>query len=154
MTSNLGSDRIQELSEAGADEEEIEKRVRDVLKHHFRPEFLNRVDETVIFHRLSREDLADIVEIQLGYLQERLSGRNMEVRITDAAKEQLAADGYDPIYGARPLKRLIQRQIENALAKRILAGEFAEGDCIEIDAAGEGYAFRKAEPVLEGEVVA
>ncbi len=153
MTSNLGSDRIQEMSEAGADEAQIEAQVRDVLKRHFRPEFLNRVDETVIFHRLTREDLAGIVEIQLGYLRGKLAERKMLLQITDAATQRLANDGYDPVYGARPLKRLIQQQIENPLAKRILAGEYAEGDVIAIDASGEGFTFTRAEAVLEGELV-
>ncbi|MBN1344191.1 MAG: ATP-dependent chaperone ClpB [Phycisphaerae bacterium] len=153
MTSNLGSDRIQEMSEVGADEREIETQVREVLKHHFRPEFLNRVDETVIFHRLTREDLAAIVEIQLGHLRDRLAGRNMQLEITDAARRRLANDGYDPVYGARPLKRLIQQQIGNPLAKRILAGDFAEGDAIEIDAGDDAYTFAKTERVFEGEIV-
>ncbi len=153
MTSNLGSDRIQQLSESGADEIEIESQVREVLKRHFRPEFLNRVDEVVIFHRLSREDLTGIVEIQLGYLRDRLADKQMQLEITDAAKQRLANDGYDPVFGARPLKRLIQQQIENPLARRILAGELADGDTVEIDVGGDGYAFTKAEPVLHGEVV-
>ena len=153
MTSNMGSDRIQQMSEAGADEGEIEAEVRDVLKHHFRPEFLNRVDETVIFHRLTRDDLAGIVEIQLGCLRQKLAERKMQLQITDAATQRLANDGYDPVYGARPLKRLIQQKIENPLAKRILAGELAEGDVIAIDANGEAFAFARTEPVLEGELV-
>ncbi len=149
MTSNLGSERIQEMAEAGADEVEIDARVREVLKHHFRPEFLNRVDETVIFHRLTREDLAAIVEIQLGDLSDRLADRNMQLYVTDQAKHRLAQDGYDPIYGARPLKRLIQQQIENPLAKRILAGDLTEGHAVTIDANGEGYSFPQTEPALE-----
>jgi len=153
MTSNIGGDRIQALSESGADEVEIEAQVRDLLKHHFRPEFLNRIDEVVIFHRLSREHLARIVEIQLDYLRRRLADRKMQLHITDAAKRQLATDGYDPVFGARPLKRLIQQQIENPLAKRILAGDFADGDAVAIDLNGEVYSFTKTTPVFEAEVV-
>jgi len=151
MTSNLGSDLIQQMSEAGADDVEVEAQVRDVLKHHFRPEFLNRVDETVIFGRLTREDLAAIVEIQLGQLRNHLADRKMQLQISDAAQQRLASDGYDPVYGARPLKRLIQQQIENPLARRILSGEFAPGDAIEISANGEAYAFTKTDLVLESE---
>jgi ATP-dependent Clp protease ATP-binding subunit ClpB len=153
MTSNIGGDRIQQMSETNADEVEIETAVRDMLKHHFRPEFLNRIDEVVIFHRLTRENLAVIVDIQLEHLRRRLAERKLQLQITDKAKQRLAADGYDPIYGARPLKRLIQQQIENPLAKRILAGQFAEGDAIEIDTDGEVYSFTEATPVAEGELV-
>jgi len=153
MTSNIGGERIQALSESGADEVEIEAQVRDLLKHHFRPEFLNRVDEVVIFHRLTREHLAEIVEIQLDHLRRRLADRKIQLRITDRAKQRLAKDGYDPVFGARPLKRLIQQQIENPLARRILAGEFTDGDAVEIDARGETYRFTKTEPVLEAELV-
>ncbi len=152
MTSNIGGDRIQSLSEAGADDAEIEAQVRDLLKHQFRPEFLNRIDEVVIFNRLSREHLGRIVEIQLAHLQRRLGDRKIQLRVTDKAKQQLATDGYDPVYGARPLKRLIQQQIENPLARRILGGEFVDGDAIEIDCNGEAYRFEKTQPVIEGEL--
>ena len=129
---------------------EIEMKVREELKRHFRPEFLNRIDETIIFHRLSREDLRGIVDRQLALLQKRLADRGgpgvspgIQLTMTDAAKDRLAKDGYDPVYGARPLKRLIQQMIENRLAKRILAGEFAPGDAIEVDASGEVFTFAK-----------
>ena len=133
----------------------IEMKIKEELKRHFRPEFLNRIDETIIFHRLSREDLAKIVDIQLRSLQQRLAGGTgavcgtgfqpvgLTLTLTDRAKEQLARDGYEPAYGARPLKRLIQQEIENPLAKRILAGEFAPGDTVEVDACGELYEFAK-----------
>ncbi len=149
MTSNIGSEEIQRLSESGAAEVEIERCVRDVLKGHFRPEFLNRIDEIVVFQRLSRADLRGIVDRQVRYLQERLAGRDIRLVLTDAAKDQLARDGYDPTYGARPLKRLIQQQLENPLARRILAGEFGPGDRIEVDVDGDVYRFDK---VLEAEV--
>ena len=153
MTSNIGSEYIQQLSESGAVDLEIEMKVRDELKKHFRPEFLNRVDETVIFQRLTQEDLRHIVEIQVRYLRGRLADRRITIDLTDAAKDQLARDGYDPVYGARPLKRLIQQQVENPLAKRILAGEFSDGDHIEVDVSGETYSFAKTHEVLEGELV-
>jgi ATP-dependent Clp protease ATP-binding subunit ClpB len=143
MTSNIGSDDIQRLSESGADDMEIELRVKEILKQHFRPEFINRVDETIIFQRLTRENLRGIVDLQVRYLQQRLAAREMSLTLTDAAKDQLATDGYDPVYGARPLKRLIQQMIENPLAKRIVAGEYGPGDAIEVDASGEMYTFAK-----------
>mgnify|MGYP001029058341 CR=1 FL=1 len=153
MTSNIGSEYIQQLSESGGADLEIEMKVRDELKKHFRPEFLNRVDETVIFQRLTQEDLRRIVEIQVRYLRQRLADRQITIDLTDAAKDQLARDGCDPVYGARPLKRLIQQQVENPLAKRILAGEFSDGDHIEVDVSGETYSFAKTGEVLEGELV-
>ncbi len=147
MTSNIGGPMIQQLSEQGAVDVEIETSVREELKNHFRPEFLNRIDETIIFHRLSQEDLARVVTIQLRRLEARLVERGIRLHVSDAAKRQLARDGYDPVYGARPLKRLIQREIENPLAQRLLAGEFTEGDVVEIDAEGERLVFNKGEPV-------
>jgi len=143
MTSNIGSEDIQALAESGADDLEIELKVKEVLKGHFRPEFINRVDETVVFHRLSRENLRGIVDRQVALLRSRLADREMRITLTDAAKDQLASDGYDPVYGARPLKRLIQQQIENPLARRILSGEFVAGDQIEVDASAEMYTFAK-----------
>ena len=122
---------------------EIEMKVKEELKKHFRPEFLNRIDETVIFHRLTREHLSGIVEIQLRALRERLAARQMTLDLTPAAKHKLAADGYDPAFGARPLKRLIQQEIENPLARRILEGTFAPGDAIQVDAPGEMFTFSK-----------
>ncbi len=153
MTSNIGSEHLQKMAEEGAADVEVEAQVREMLKHAFRPEFLNRVDEVITFHPLSREHLAAIVDIQVGYLQRRLADRRITVTLTEAARSKLAIDGYDPAYGARPLKRLIQRELENALAKRILSGEFAEGDHVEVDAAGEIFEFRKGAEVLEGELV-
>ena len=122
-------------------ENEVEAAVREELKGHFRPEFLNRIDEVVVFHRLSREHLRGIVDLQARYLQQRLAQREMVLTLSDAAKDRLAAEGYDPVYGARPLKRVIQQMIENPLAKRILAGEFGPGDRISVNANGEGFTF-------------
>ncbi|MBK9126592.1 MAG: AAA family ATPase [Phycisphaerales bacterium] len=124
---------------------EVEALVREELKRHFRPEFLNRIDEVVIFHRLGRDHLRQIVDILVRHMQTRLAQQQITLALTDAARDQLARDGYDPVYGARPLKRLIQQQLENPLARRILAGEFAAGDAIEVDASGDGYVMRKRE---------
>ncbi len=151
MTSNIGSGQIQSLSESGAADVEIELEVKEELKKHFRPEFLNRIDEVLIFQRLTRAQIRRIVELQVRQLQQRLAARELRLTLTPAALDRLAADGYDPVYGARPLKRLIQQQIENPLARRIVAGEFAPGDEIEVDAEGDGYAFTK---VVVAEVVA
>ncbi len=145
MTSNIGSEQIQSLSEAGASEAEIELRVREELKRFFRPELLNRIDEVIIFHRLSREHVRQIVEIQIRRLAQRLSEREITLELTEAAKDRLAEEGYDPVYGARPLKRVIQREIENALARRILAGEFGPGDTVVVDVGDDGFVFQKKE---------
>src|SRR5690606_10609792 len=155
MTSNLGSDRIQTLTQQGAPEVEIEAAVRDVLKGHFRPEFLNRVDDIIVFHPLGREQLTHIVDIQLERLRKRLADRDLSLRLTEGAKKQVADEGYDPLYGARPLKRVIQQRIENPLASRILEGGFAPGDTIEIDVdkASGHFTCEKGEPVVEGELV-
>ncbi len=122
---------------------EIELKVREALKQRFRPEFLNRIDETIIFHQLTRDDLVHIAEIQLQYLRDRLASRGMSLSLSDTAKSKLARDGYDPVYGARPLKRLIQQEIENPLARKILAGEFAVGDRVAIDVNGDVFSFTK-----------
>jgi ATP-dependent Clp protease ATP-binding subunit ClpB len=132
MTSNLGSQYIQE----DLDDAEIREKVRDLLKTAFRPEFLNRVDETVIFHRLGLIQIKQIVSIQLGYLQRRLAARKLELSVTDRARESLAREGFDPVYGARPLKRAIQRLVQDPLARRLLEGEFHDGDRIQVDLQG------------------
>jgi ATP-dependent Clp protease ATP-binding subunit ClpB len=143
MTSNIGSDMIQSMADENVPEFEIEAKVNELLKRAFRPEFLNRVDETIVFHRLRPEDLRDIARIQIGHLVRRLADRNIELALTDAAVEKLAADGYDPVYGARPLKRLIQQYVENPLAKRILSGEFNDGDAITADTRGDAFVFEE-----------
>lgn len=130
MTSNIGSQFIQELIN---NEEEMRRGVMDVVRNTFRPEFLNRVDEIIIFRSLSIEQIKEIVDIQLEYLRKRLVERKIELELTDRAKEALAEKGYDPVYGARPLKRTIQRLIENPLATEILQGNFKEGDTIVVD---------------------
>jgi len=143
MTSNIGSDVIQAMADQNVPEFEIEAKVTELLKRAFRPEFLNRVDETIVFHRLRPEDLRDIARIQIGHLVRRLADRNIVLSLTDAAVDKLATDGYDPVYGARPLKRLIQQYVENPLAKRILSGEFNDGDTITVDTRGDAFAFEK-----------
>ena len=143
MTSNLASQQIQQLTEEEGADWEIEAHVREALKQVFRPEFLNRIDETIVFHPLGREQLRKIVDIQLRYLSDRIKQREMDFEISDAAKDLLMEEGYDSSYGARPLKRAIQQKLENTLAQKILAGEFAEGDTIHIDATGHSFRFGK-----------
>jgi ATP-dependent Clp protease ATP-binding subunit ClpB len=153
MTSNIGSQAIQQMAEAEAEEFEIEAQVRGQLKQHFRPELLNRIDEVIIFHQLAREQLRSIVDIQVRQLSQRLADRQINIDLTDAAKDQLADEGYDPTFGARPLKRVIQQRIENALATKLLSGEFGPGDWIHIDAAGKSYTFTRGNEVVEAEVL-
>jgi ATP-dependent Clp protease ATP-binding subunit ClpB len=119
----------------------------DALREHFRPEFLNRVDEIIFFHALSQEHLKKIVEIQIAGLMKRLEERKIHVQLTDAAKEQLVREGYDPTYGARPLKRTIQRRVLDPLALRVLEGDFLEGDTVVVDAGADGLRFEKRETV-------
>jgi ATP-dependent Clp protease ATP-binding subunit ClpB len=139
MTSNLGSHIIME---SGLSDEIIRARVMDEMRAHFRPEFLNRVDEILIFHRLTQDHLRQIVDIQLRGLQQRLSERNITLSLTDKAREWLAERGFDPVYGARPLKRLIQKEIQDQLALKLLQGEIAEGARVEADAGDGGLVFR------------
>jgi ATP-dependent Clp protease ATP-binding subunit ClpB len=146
MTSNVGSDLIQEASRRGEDDERLKDKLMDLLRHTFRPEFLNRVDETVIFKSLGREEIERIVEIQLKDLRKRLAERKLQLDVTPEARAQLAERGYDPAFGARPLKRTIQRMIENPLAVEVLAGHFNEGDRILVELEGETFRFRKEVP--------
>nr|WP_290670552.1 ATP-dependent chaperone ClpB [Ardenticatena sp.] len=150
MTSNLGSQYIQELV---YDEERMREAVMEVLRQHFRPEFLNRLDEIIIFRPLTKEDLKQIVDIQIKRLARLLEDRRMQIRLTERAKERLAEEGYDPVYGARPLKRVIQRRIQDKLAMEILEGRFMEGDIIEVDYDDESneFVFRKVGNVQEQE---
>jgi ATP-dependent Clp protease ATP-binding subunit ClpB len=131
MTSNLGSQIIQDMGNRSF--EDVRERVMEVLQGQFRPEFINRVDEIIVFRQLTREQLAQIVVIQLAQLQKRLSERKIELRVTQAAKELLAERGWDPVYGARPLKRTIQRLVADPLALLILEGRFRDGDVIQVD---------------------
>jgi len=175
MTSNLGSSKIQEMTEAGAEDWEIEAAVRDLIRHgpgvdvagkgmtpdlekgemnarvrfdmhapFFRPELLNRIDETVVFHQLPKTALTRIVDLQTERLRQRLAERGIGLEITEAAKLQLAEQGWDPSFGARPLKRCVQSRLENPLATRLLAGEFGPGDTVRVDATGATFVFGKA----------
>ncbi|MFN0133350.1 MAG: AAA family ATPase, partial [Phycisphaerales bacterium] len=173
MTSNIGSQQIQELAEHGAEDWEIEAAVREILRRgpagvameemgkaagvptkvrdamasaagaFFRPELLNRIDEVVVFHQLKRESLGRIVDIQLVRLRKRLAERDMTITLTDAAKAQIAEEGWDPAFGARPLKRAIQSRIENPLASRVLSGEFGPGDALRADFISGAFTFNK-----------
>jgi ATP-dependent Clp protease ATP-binding subunit ClpB len=149
MTSNLGSQFISERASAdtGAIDEGTRRQVMDALRAHFRPEFLNRIDEVIFFHALNREHMKRIIDIQVAGLMKRLEERKIHVQLTDAAKEQLVQEGYDPTYGARPLKRTIQRRVLDPLALRVLEGDFTEGDTVIVDAGPEGLAFEKRQAV-------
>jgi len=143
MTSNLGSQMIQEM--AGEDNyDEMKSAVMDVVGTHFRPEFINRVDDVVVFHPLSREHIRLIVDIQLSYLHDRLADRDMRINLSEAAMDKLADAGFDPVYGARPLKRAIQHQIENPLAQEILQGKFKPGDVIDVGVEDDHLEFQNA----------
>ena len=142
MTSNLGS---QWITEPGLSEDEIRERVMDALRSHFRPELLNRIDEVVIFRTLGLEQIERIVEIQLSSLRARLAERKITLELSDAAKELVAREGFDPVYGARPLRRTIQKEIVQPLAMRLLRNEFHDGEHILIDVAPGGVLeFKKA----------
>jgi ATP-dependent Clp protease ATP-binding subunit ClpB len=148
MTSNVASDVIQELAgREDGDNERLKAKLMDALRRTFRPEFLNRVDEIVTFHSLGREEIHKIVDIQLADLRKRLAERKITLSLDDAARNRLAELGYDPVFGARPLKRTIQRTIENPLAVDVLGGRFGEGDHVVVETDGEAFRFRKEVPV-------
>jgi ATP-dependent Clp protease ATP-binding subunit ClpB len=150
MTSNIGSQWISELG--GGNEEEMRRRVMETLRQQFRPEFLNRVDEIIIFHSLTRAQLGSIVEIQLRHLRSLLADRGLDLAFSERAREALADEGFDPIYGARPLRRTIQRRIQDPLALQLLGGTFKTGDTVYVDYDGDSYVFERretAEPVAE-----
>jgi ATP-dependent Clp protease ATP-binding subunit ClpB len=150
MTSNVGSHVI--LAYRGGTDEEAHARMRDevleVLRQQFRPEFLNRVDEVVVFHALSRDQLKQIVHIQLGRLRARLAERKIDLTLSDRALEHFATAGYDPVYGARPLKRLLQRELETTLGRQILAGTIRDHSRVIVDIEGDRLTFR-SEPLAE-----
>jgi ATP-dependent Clp protease ATP-binding subunit ClpB len=153
MTSNIGSNFILDYQLKAAVQgdscyPEMKEKVLSALREHFRPEFLNRIDETVVFHALTAEQLKKIVDIQLAYLNKRLADRKISLETTEAARDWLARTGYDPVYGARPLKRLIQKDIENPLSLEILKGNFTDGDTIEIDAGDDALKFHKQSGML------
>ncbi len=143
MTSNIGSQYILDVVGEETQYEEMRGRVMDAMRTHFRPEFLNRVDEFIIFHGLQKSELREIVRLQVARVGQRLRDRKMTLKLSDAALDFLAEVGYDPVYGARPLKRAIQRELETAIAKSILRSEFAEGDTIYVDVENERLAFQR-----------
>src|SRR5690606_7182908 len=154
MTSNVGAHQIQRESALGfrvGDDEErdqyerMKETVMEELKRTFRPEFLNRIDEVIVFHALNKEQMKQVVEIMVKQFTKQLAERNIFVELTDAAKELLVEKGYDPDYGARPLRRAIQRFVENPLAEQMLEGRFSEDDRIVVDAKDGEFHFRKAE---------
>jgi len=152
MTSNIGSQWIQDLG--AREHEEMRRRVLEALRAQFKPEFLNRVDDVVIFHALSVENIKEISEIQLRNLRKRLAERKMDLHLSDRTKQILAKEGFDPVYGARPLKRAIQRLIQDPLALKILEGEFSEGDTIEVDAGpADQLVFSKKTTRVKGKVM-
>ncbi|MEJ6404242.1 ATP-dependent chaperone ClpB [Yoonia sp. 2307UL14-13] len=137
LTSNLGAQALSQLPD-GADPAQAKRDVMDAVRAHFRPEFLNRLDETIIFDRLARDDMAGIVQIQLARLEKRLASRNLQIVLDEPALKWLADEGYDPVFGARPLKRVIQRALQDQLAEMILAGDVMDGDTINVSAGADG----------------
>jgi len=153
MTSNVAGQYIQSMQDARVPWNTVQERVREVLREHFRPEFLNRIDEIIVFHPLEPEHIKKIVEIKVEQVAQRLRERGLQLELTEAAKEYLARVGYDPVFGARPLLRTIQREVENPLARRILAGEFKDGDTVLVDVTPDGLVFtKKPEAVPAGTV--
>jgi len=149
MTSNLGSQQIQEISSSNTEQDdhyaEMKKVVMETVGEHFRPEFINRIDEVVVFHPLGQDEIRSIANIQFEYLHARLADRQIGIELTEAALDKLSEAGFDPVYGARPLKRAIQQQVENPLAQDILSGKFLAGDVIHVDAGSEGLVFTKSQ---------
>ena len=141
MTSNLGSHDIQEITQRGGDDDEIRKSVMGVLESQLLPEFLNRIDEIIVFHPLSREQIREIVDIQIAHLQRMLGEQGIELTLTEAAYHAVANEGYDPMYGARPLKRVIQKRLQSAFAKELLHHQYGEGDKITVDFVDGGFQF-------------
>jgi ATP-dependent Clp protease ATP-binding subunit ClpB len=139
MTSNLGSREIQES--AGSGEDETREGVLEILRGHFKPEFLNRIDDIVIFSQLTREQIASIIDIQLERLRRMLADRDIALALEDSARQLLAREGYDPMYGARPLKRAIQTLVQNPLASKLLRGEILPGQTVRVSAEGEQMQF-------------
>ncbi len=144
MTSNIGSQAIQRITEEGGSQDDIDRAVFEVLGTRLLPEFLNRIDETIVFHPLNRQEIRQIVDLQVVLLDRVVSQQGLALDVTAAARDAIAQRGYDPTFGARPLKRVIQQQIQNPLATELLRGDFREGDCILIDFADDRFTFAKA----------
>lgn len=150
MTSNIGSDLIMKMTDEQADDAQIKNRVEDILHHHFKPEFLNRIDETIIFRSLSRDDMASIVNIQLRRLADRLEARKLKVRFSENAKKYLVSVGYNPLFGARPLKRAIRKHVEDPLAMELLENRFEEDSVILVDSDNNGITFTATAGIRDG----
>jgi ATP-dependent Clp protease ATP-binding subunit ClpB len=141
MTSNLGGQWILELGEH--DWGEAERRVLDTMRDHFKPEFLNRVDDVIVFRPLSRDDLGQIIDLQLEHVARLLQARGLRIEVSPDAKALLVDEGFDPVYGARPLKRVIQRRVQNRLAMALLEGEYSEGDLVRVIRSDEALGFER-----------
>ncbi|MER3475538.1 MAG: ATP-dependent chaperone ClpB, partial [Leptolyngbya sp. ERB_1_2] len=151
MTSNIGSEHILDVAGDDARYEEMQKRVMVALRKHFRPEFLNRIDDTILFHSLSRAELGEIVGLQIQRIQALLSDQKITLELSPAAQKYVADVGYDPTYGARPLKRAIQRELQNPIATKLLENAFGEGDTIVIDLVDGKLKFGKKELVANSQ---
>ena len=141
MTSNIGSQHLLDMTESGASDDEIDARMRELLKQTLRPELLNRIDDTVVFHQLGKEQLHDIAGIQVKALATRMADRGLELELTAAALDQLVSEGWDPQFGARPLRRVLRQRIENEVAALILSEQVQDGDCIRVDSDGDAFHF-------------
>jgi len=146
MTSNIGSQAIEEITREGGSEEQVRQAVTETLRTRLLPEFLNRIDETLIFHPLSQADIRKIVDLQTERLKRQLAEKGVAVEVTEAAAAAVAREGYDPTYGARPLKRVIQQRLQNPLAVELLKREIVEGSRVRIDYADGEFTFAPAEP--------
>jgi ATP-dependent Clp protease ATP-binding subunit ClpC len=152
MTSNLGADRIQQHTRTNEPFEQLQEDMMEILRHSFRPEFINRIDEIIIFRALTEEQLADITRLLLDRLVRRLRAQHIEVEFSDAAVKLLAKEGYDPEYGARPLRRTIQRLVENDLSRQVLSGEIEPADKVLVDAEGDDLKFEVEKGAASQEV--
>jgi ATP-dependent Clp protease ATP-binding subunit ClpB len=150
MTSNIGSSAIQEISREGGKQAEIKEAVTEILREKFLPEFLNRIDETIVFHPLDRSQIGKIVDLQLQHLQKLLSDQEITLEVTPAARQQIANEGYDPIYGARPLTRVIQQRLQTPLATELLRGRIPPGGGVRIDYQGDEFTFEPVTPPSNG----
>ena len=146
MTCNIGSQVIQQITQEGGSEEEMREAVMEALRAHFLPEFLNRIDETIIFHPLDRNEIRQIVDLQLELLRKQLDQQGIALQVTEAARNAIANLGFDPTYGARPLKRVIQQRIQNPLATELLQGEITEGGGVKVDCQGDEFVFERLGP--------
>jgi ATP-dependent Clp protease ATP-binding subunit ClpB len=149
MTSNVGSTYIADRAQRGDTtlDEGVRRQLTDALRDHFKPEFLNRVDEIIFFHALGKADIRQIIDIQLAALLRRLADRKMHLELTDKARDLIIEEGYDPVYGARPLKRTLQRRVLDPLALGVLQGDFREGDVVHADVDGGALVLRREAPV-------